>query len=224
MFDEARRKTMIGTTRMVVAMALGFALVAEGTSGQQGELVLGVELGPSLTKMEGITIRDAGSEWGFSAGLFAEYRASALFSVPVGVTWTQKGGSGETAAGVPFELGSSYLEIPVMLNLTVPYGDSQRLGFYGGVAVGFQLSCDVTREGETVECGETEIFDTDPESVEWSIPFGIEYDFQLANGHFLGLDLRYTYGLSDIMTSSTVELMNRGWQFLVSWGVPIRGG
>lgn len=210
--------------RTLGLLLLGLGLMAQTGAAQQGEVVLGVEVGPSLTKMQGVSIRNASSEWGFFAGVFGEYRASSLFSVPVGVNWVQKGGSGETAAGVPFEMGTSYLEIPVMINLTVPYGSSQRLGFYGGIAIGFQLSCDVTREGETVECGETEIFDTDPESLEWSIPFGVEYDFRLSNGHFLGFDLRYTYGLSDFMSSSTVELENQAWQFLVSWGVPVRGG
>lgn len=209
-----------------------WAIVAAGTmcllpagGGLEGQdrprFSVGIEAGPSLSKFSGPTIKAPGHVAGVFAGVFGEYRVNPLFSVPFGINYVQKGGKGRTLADDPFEISTAYLEIPVMLNLTAPESAAGSFGVYAGLSAGFRLRCDVESSSGKSECGDTEIFDTNPEDMEWAVPFGIEYDRELSGGHLIGVDVRYTYGLNDLFTADDAELKSRTWQFLLSWAFPV---
>lgn len=192
-----------------------------GEAQERPRFALGIEAGPSLSKFSGPSVRGPGNVTGAFVGIFGEYRTTRLSSIPFGVNYVQKGGTGRTLADAPFEITTAYLEIPVMLNFTTPTNTAGSLGVYAGFSVGFRLDCEVESDSGESACGGTEIFDTTPENVELAVPFGIEYDRELANGHLIGVDVRYTYGLSDLFTSSDAKLKSRTWQFLLSWALPV---
>lgn len=214
---------MGGWTRWALAGLVGCWMIVAGadlSAQERPTLTVGIEAGPSLSKFSGPSIRAPSYIVGGFAGAFVEYRRSDLVSFPIGISWVRKGGEGATLANAPFTITTSYLEIPVLVNLTAPATTAGHLGIYVGLSAGFQLGCDVKGEDGTVACGETEIFDTNPEKMEWAVPFGIEYDRELSNGQLIGVDIRYSYGLTDLFTSGDANLESRTWMFLVSWAFP----
>jgi hypothetical protein len=184
----------------------------------------GLEAGATYSGVGGETLRDESSVWGPFLGASFEYAHTELLSFPIGVSFHQRGGAASTLPGEAFEISTSYLEFAPLLNLTVPYGRTQRLGIYFGLGVGFLLGCDVSADGTTSDCGDTEVFNTDPATVQLTIPFGVEYDWLTEGGNIFGFDIRYSYGVTQLYQSRDTDIRERGWQFLLSWARPIGDG
>ncbi len=51
------------------------------------------------------------------------------------------------------------------------------------------------------------------EGTEWGLPIGIQLATVRSNGGFVGLDVRYSFPLSDAFQGTDIE--NRTWQFLM---------
>ena len=205
-----------------VALAVAASLTPTQASGQV--YLWGIDAGATYSGISGETITDQSSVWGPFVGGFFEYAHTELLSFPIGVNYHQRGGAASTLPGDPFEISTSYVEFTPLLNLTVPYGRTQRLGIYFGLGVGFLLGCDVIVESTTTACGETELFNTDPATVQLAIPFGVEYDWLTQSGNIFGFDIRYSYGGTRLISTPDVDIRERGWVFSLSWMRPIGDG
>jgi hypothetical protein len=148
---------------------------------------------------------NTGSRWGGTAGLFAAFRASRGTIVAAEASWVQKGGQ---------DIRLDYVEIPVTFGASIPTGNGDlRIRAYTGLAFAFKIGCNSTSPIERFECDSAK-------GSEWSWPFGMMFSKVNQNGSFFGLDVRYSYSLSDAF-SSLSSSHNRTWYFRALYGIPV---
>lgn len=201
------------------SMAAGAALVlalAPATPAR-AQLSVGVSAGPTYSSLGGGLITSTESDWGALLGGYAQYRFVSNLTLQLEVNWAQKGGRGIVEDGsVDFDL--DYLEIPFTAQFGTALGERWRWNLYGGIAVGFQTTCDVRLDdGDSAAC-EDAIPTWDFASTEWSVPFGTSFTYRLTRSA-LTADFRYSYGLSAAIEN--LDLKNRSWQFILRWGFEV---
>lgn len=187
--------------------ALGVAFVILGScvavpvTGQ--ERFAGLAGGATLTDIAGPGF-STDSRWGATAGLLVGYRRWDYAIGMLELNWIQKGGR---AARI------DYLEIPMLIGGSTP-GD---LGFsariYTGLSLAIPIGCDPT--STVVDCG-------NKKSPEFSWPLGVQIGRATGPGRFLGGEVRYFVGLSDVF-NTVRSLENRGWQFRLVTTFPLGG-
>jgi len=177
-------------------------LAASPALAQNGlETFLGVLGGATVGDMSGGGI-STDSRWGGTAGLFVGLRTNWYSVGSIEVSWIQKGGE---------RTRLDYIEVPVLAGATIPaMTGSLRFRGYVGIAPAFKIGC----RSDTVllDCD-------DVKNTEWSLPLGFMVLTRLGRGQFIGLDLRYSLGLSDVFENA--ELGNRSLQFRGLIGMPL---
>jgi len=203
--------------------AIVFALVltlAPQAEAQTSPFRLGLSGGAAASSLGGSSVQVGNSTWGGMVGAFGTYRPARQTSIGFEVNWVQKGGDNVAfTQGETQDIQLQYIEFP----LTIGYVNSSSgwdTGLYIGISLGFQISCKVkgSSSGSSTDCEDTTL--SNPNSMDWSIPFGFAFARNLG-GSSLGLDIRYSLGLSDIFENSAAR--NRSWQFRAIWAVPIDG-
>ncbi len=183
----------IGCALFLVASisAAPVALPAQGP-GSRFAAVIG---GATLSDMSGLAAT-SDSRWGATAGLLFGVNTWRT-AITLEGNYIQKGG-GDTRL--------DYIEVPLTVGAVVPAGVTGRVRLYGGVSVGFKVSC----ESDVAPC------DT-AEGTEWGLPLGIQFGRSTGSGgSFFGFDVRYTFALSDAFEA--VDVYNRPWQFRLMFG------
>jgi hypothetical protein len=136
------------------------------------------------------------SRWGGTAGLLVGVNAGRTALTLEG-TWVQKGG-GDTRL--------DYIEFPLTFGAVAPLGGGTARGrIYSGFSVGFKVSC----SSDIPSCD-------DAEGTEWGLPVGLQLAKVTPTGSFFGVDVRYTFALSDAF--EIVQSRNRPWAFRVMFG------
>ena len=184
----------------VLLTATLLLLAARPAAAQLGRSFGGISGGPTYGDLAGPNL-NTGSRWGFTAGLFSGYRMTGSTFVMLEGNWIQKGGAGTRL---------NYIELPLTAGVVFPsFRSALRLRIYTGIGVGFRVGCD----------SGTAVFDCDlAKSPEWAWPVGATAVFRNAGG-FIGLDARYSHGLSNAF--STLPAENRSWQFRLYLGKPV---
>jgi len=155
----------------------------------------GVKAGINAADLYGDDVGGTSAIAGFSGGVWLNYRLADYFSIQPEVLFSTKGSDVDT--GLLGEAGSTeyrfgYLEIPVLAKLHVPTGGSLEPNIYAGPELGFSLYGDAN---------DREI-DNQMTDTEFSLVFGGGLDLGLDQPQTsllqsVGLDLRYTLGLTD---------------------------
>jgi hypothetical protein len=136
------------------------------------------------------------SRWGGTAGFLVGVNAGRTALTLEG-TWVQKGG-GDTRL--------DYIEFPLTLGAVATLGGGTARGrFYSGFSVGFKVSC----RTDVLSCDNAE-------GTEWGLPVGLQLAKVTETGSFFGVDVRYTFALSDAF--EVVQSRNRPWAFRVMIG------
>lgn len=202
--------------RSVVTCAVFLGALAFA-SPVRAQLSVGVSAGATYSDLGGGLITSTDSDWGALLGGYAQYGFVSNLMLQLEVNWAQKGGRGIVEeGGVDFDL--DYLEIPFTAQFGTALGERWRWNLYGGIAVGFQTTCDVRLDdGDAAAC-EDAVPTWDFPSTEWSVPFGTSFTYRLTRSA-LTADFRYSYGLSDAIEN--LDLKNRSWQFIVRWGFEV---
>ncbi len=174
-----------------------------------GALMMGVtSAGHARQKFVGVvggaTVMDFGSvnadsRWGGVAGLTAGVRTASWSVLNLEVAWTRRGSDG---------VRLDYIDIPVMIGAV---GRSGRQGefrgrFYTGIGVGFKVAC---QGSVALSCDAAK-------GTHWYWPSGLLFGRWSPDGTFVGLDVRYDWGLSDAFDAS--RAFNRGFQFRMLLG------
>lgn len=179
-------------------------LVAAPAEAQRASTLVGVT-GGATTSDICCTVNTA-SRWGGTAGLFAAFRPSRKTVIGLEGHWVQKGGQ---------DLRLDYVEIPLTFGGSIPAGGGDwRTRFYTGISFGFKVSCDSNRASAAFNCDNAK-------GSEWAWPFGLMLLRVSQNGSLFGLDVRYSYSLSDAFEISSSH--NRTWYFRVLYGLPVGG-
>lgn len=187
--------------RIVLAAALLLAFTALPAVAQVGITAGGIWSDANL-EVDGASV-DTDSRTGFQFGV--SYATGGVFGVIVGGYYSQKGFD---VADTSDRVRLSYIEVPVMGVVRLPFLE-RTIGprIYGGINGGFEVSCSTEGLVSSTFCDETNSFD-----------FGLKGGLGL-QVLFIGLDVAYTYGLSDVAKEESVKINNRAWSLALIIGV-----
>lgn len=202
--------------RVAHGVVTALALLALAVPGLSAQTTFGLRGGVTVSSVEldlGETFDDS-NRTGFTGGVFVDFAGSGLLGLQLGAQYTQKGAELEIDDVVD-DLTLNYLEIPAVLKLGIPLG-GLKPSLLGGVALGFQASCDAAEAWEA-DCEE------DVKSVEWSGVLGADVVLHLG-GPSLWVDGRYHFGLNDLSDAVEIdELKTRAWMLQAGLGFPLGG-
>lgn len=172
--------------------------------GQSRRGSVGVTAGATVGDLQGGIIYTS-SRWGFTGGVFGHFRTSRNSTVGLQVNYTQKGGKDLARL--------DYIEIPFLLGAVIPTDDDRiNFNFYTGISLALKVSCGVDDGVVGLDCDNAK-------SSEWAWPVGLGFGIRNAGGGMIGLDARYSIGISDAFEASASR--NRSWQFRAFYGVPV---
>ena len=203
-------------TRRAVAFTAALLVTATLPSKVQAQSRTGLSLGATSSKLGGDYITVQGDEkWGFYGGAFGEALLNDILSVGLGVNYAQKGGSGLAGTGLldseRVELDLSYIEVPLLVELTLPLGTAWGLMAYGGIAGAYNTSCKASLGGGSKEsCKDTALGEA---TIEWGLPVGGGLRYTLDNGESVVFEVRYTWGQNDAVADASIR--NEAWYFLI---------
>jgi len=196
------------TVKVMLIGAVALMLLLPNSSLAKG-ITGGLKIGMNSAKLHGEDIKEMEEElgeelkskWGLCAGGFIRFNISETFAIQPEVLYTMKGGKfEETIDGetMKFEMNFSYLEIPVLLKLTIPTPGGIKPSLFAGPALAIKLSGKekLVYAGETIEEEDIEeMKDTD-----FGLIIGAGVDFWN-----LTVDLRYVLGLNTFSTEEDVD-------------------
>lgn len=198
-----------GLTTFAAALA-----VLAWTVPARAQLSVGVAAGATYSYMGGSLITSSDSDWGALMGGWGKYRLESNLALQLEGNWVQKGGRG-TVEGVRDDFDLDYFELPLTAQLVVGLSPTWDWNLYGGIALAFKTSCQVSENDGAKEDCETAEPTWSFASTEWSVPFGTSFSYRFSRSA-LTADFRYSYGLSDAIEN--LRLRNRSWQFILRWG------
>ena len=121
---------------------------------------------------------DSDPRFGFVGGAELEYQATDIFSVTGGVLYSMQGAKYDH-----YTEKLDYINIPILANVYVAKGFAVKLGIQPGFNVNSKGN--IEKSGISIEKS------TDANSVDFSIPVGLSYEFSNFQ-----LDARYNWGLT----------------------------
>jgi len=179
-------------------------VVATPAAAQRSSSVIGISAGATSTDLQGGIINTQ-SQWGFIGGIFGAFRTSRNSMISLEANYVQKGGRNFADL--------AYIDVPFLIGAIIPTeNDALNFNFYTGIGIGFKVSCTDTGSGVVDLCDRAK-------GTEWTWPFGLAFAVRTGGGKYLGLDGRYSLGISDAFDGSAMR--NRGWQFKALFGVPV---
>jgi len=170
---------------MRIALSIAISLLFLSTSIAQPSL--GVKAGLNVATLAGDTEEaDIGSSVGAVGGVFARLPVSNAFVLQSEILYSVKGFELRASDAT---VKASYIEVPLLFGLVLPTSSGLNLGFLVGPALSLKISESTsgTFEGDPIEV------DSD---LATSSDFGVALGAQVGAGS-IGLDLRYTVGLSN---------------------------
>ncbi len=207
----------MNSTRAVLRIVGAFLLlVSAGVPTASGQNRAGLSLGATSSELLGddITVR-GDARWGFYGGAFGEVIMGEALAVNLGVNYAQKGGRGLIGTGLleseAVEVDLKYVELPLLLELMLPLGDTWGLTAYGGIAAGFNVGCKASLAGASKQsCKDTAL---GAARTEWGLPVGGGLNYTLANGESVLFEVRYTWGRNDALENASIK--TGAWYFLI---------
>jgi hypothetical protein len=187
--------------RPVVLSVVTLAIVAT-TAEAQKQSFAGFTAGATLSNLSGSGASGSSSRWGFTGGLTAGMRATNWSVTAIEVTYTQRGADG---------IRMDYIDIPLMVGGVARLGSGDlRSRFYGGIQVGFKVSCSAATGGIAgAAC-------TDAKGTVFGLPFGVQIGQYKTGGRMIALDIRYMLGLGNAF--SILNAYHTGWTFKIIVG------
>lgn len=174
------KKFLASTLMLVAASTTTFAQHAVGSLTVQPKVGISIA---DMTKTSGTT-----SRVGFVGGLEGEYQATDLFSLSLGVNYSQEGFKVKNADS---KTKLDYINVPILANVYVVKGLAVKLG----VQPGFNVGKSVTTNGTTVSS--TKKPNDGVKAVALSIPVGLSYEIKN-----VVLDARYNWGVTKAFSNS----------------------
>ncbi len=198
--------------------ASALVLAAATASPALGQLQAGLIGGATYSKIVGDFMVESDYRWGWFAGAYLELAYREHLSFVVELDYLTKGGTGVTQNSQAIDLDIGYVEMPVLAVYDASFGDRWGGGIYGGLSIGFPITCDVKIEGSSVSCTSG----LGSAQTEWTIPLGARLSYKLAGGSNLLLDVRLSVPLSDALETQNFKVLT--WQFLGRWSTGLSGG
>lgn len=198
------------------ASVVTLLLLSASSSPALAQSRAGLTLGATASELHGDFIAVQGdTKWGFYGGAFGEALVGDFLAVNLGVNYAQKGGSGLAGTSLPdselIELDLNYIELPLLVEITLPFGATWGLMAYGGIEAAFNVGCKASLGGGSKEsCKDTALGGA---KTEWGLPVGGGLSYTLPNGESVVFEVRYTWGQSDAVANASIK--NGSWYFLI---------
>ncbi len=156
------------------------------------------------------------SKTGFVGGAFATFGLGSLFAVQPELLYSQKGFEA-SEGGLSAQLGTNYIEIPVLLKAQFQLA-MLRPAIYAGPVLSLETGCTVSISDVSVDCNDDDGF-VDRKTSEWGAAFGANLDFFLGPVTLI-LDARYQLGLTNLadVPDDDESVKNRVWQIMAGVG------
>ena len=168
------KKFLASALMLLAASTTTFAQNAVGSFSLQPKAGISIA---DMTDIQGTT-----SRIGFVGGLEGEYQASDIFSLSLGVNYSQEGFKMKNSDN---KIKLDYINVPILANVYLTKG----LAFKVGVETGFNVGNSVTVDGNTTSSSKKDYDGI--KSVALSIPVGLSYE--ISN---VVLDARYNWGVT----------------------------
>lgn len=190
--------------------------------------VIGINGGLSRASITGNDADRAESIWGIKAGATATFPLDGNFEFQVGAAFVEKG----FKFGDRFSVGMDYIEVPVMLRISVPVDGRISPHLAVGLGVGFNIGCRAATffEGRpgNVDCEEIEF---ESKGVDWGFMANAGLSIATSDKFSVTLDVAYDTGRSSVVDDfdGVIEVFrgfdrpvtNRAWSFLMGIAFPI---
>ncbi len=168
---------------------------------------------------------DKQARLGFVGGITADIPFTPVIGLRAEALYSQKGYAVDydtDVVGLPFDgkltLKVDYIDVPVLLNLTVPTGSALEVGLQAGVVPSFKINEGLGCSGFESEIGGQVVDTCELSDREDDGEYGFKsFDLAGALGATIGagpfaVDLRYTLGFTDITDEdTTVPLLDPGF-------------
>jgi hypothetical protein len=183
-----------------VAVAAASDLGAQTAVPAAARFRFGITAGLNFANMS--EIDDSDMRTGFVIGGHLVMPLGPTFAFQPEVLYSQKGAKGttvdeESGEEVDIELKHDYLEIPLLLRMTVPTSGGVRPYLLLGPSIGLSMSCEIEGEANGVSVGIDCDELVEPSSVDVGAALGGGIEFPVGTGA-MSLGVRYTLGLSEV--------------------------
>ena len=168
------KKFLASALMLLAASTTTFAHNAVGSFSLQPKAGISIA---DMTDIQGTT-----SRIGFVGGLEGEYQASDIFSLSLGVNYSQEGFKMKNSDN---KIKLDYINVPILANVYLTKGLAVKVG----VQPGFNVGNSVTVDGNTMSSSKKDYDGI--KSVALSIPVGLSYE--ISN---VVLDARYNWGVT----------------------------
>jgi hypothetical protein len=172
---------------------------------------VGLMVGPTAASMSGSFIEQTdGVELGIAATIVLDQQLGERWSLVTGVGWVQKGGKSVVFASAPdsaYGFQSSYLQVPLLARAAFPIsGGPWFIAPFAGMAMGLKVGCKYKNadhfEFEEDGCDESTP-GGNPESVEFTVPLGMNLWREFPGGSRVVLEARYEPGLTNVFEAAS---------------------
>lgn len=197
-----------------------FALSAGPVLGQG--LGIGVQGGATFATLAGDDVSDADYKTGLAIGVRASFGLAPMLSVQPELNYMQKGAE-VSDVDITGTFNLTYLQIPVLLKLSVPTPVGPNPYIYAGPAVSFEADCSVeATDGSvtvTVDCDDPDADFLERKTMTWAAVAGAGIGFDLLVGEAT-LDVRYDLGLTSIDDSADeADVKNRAITVMLGYSI-----
>ena len=195
--------------KVLFAALMMFSSVGAFAQHAVGSFNLQPKIGVSIANLT--DMKDSDPRVGLVAGVEGEYQVSDIFSISAGALYSMQGAKSTVSA-----LGQSatattkldYINVPIMANVYVVKGLAVKLG----IQPGFKVSSTKKTVGNTSLVSGSVSSDIKAQSVDFSIPVGISYEYSNFQ-----LDARYNLGLTKVFENgkdkNSVFQITLGYKF-----------
>lgn len=161
---------------------------------------IGFTVGPALSRLAGDVVDTSDTQWGVFLGLNLEYELSMSWQLDLEFALSQKGGDKVGIEGGSYDYRLDYIEIPVTLSRLFWLNDGPwAIAPFAGFSLGLKTKCAIRpaaqRDVEFEECTSATPGGDSP-STFYGVPLGVAARRRFPGGSALGIEARYTAGLS----------------------------
>jgi hypothetical protein len=193
---------------LMVAATMLFAvspLFAQG-----GKMMLGFKAGLNLANVTGDDVGDTSNKSGLAAGGFMSYSITEIFAIQPELLFTMKG---TKASDEDVSWSINYLEIPVLLKVTLPTDGKIKPLLYAGPGFGFLLS---SKQSDGTEVDVKDF----TASTDIGIIAGAGIDYKMETSA-ITFEARYEVGMTSIgkeEDGETPDIKNSVLTFMLGYG------
>ena len=193
---------LLKTTLIIFAL-----FVIYSTQSFSQSIGLGIESGINIGDISSSPAFNTTTKTGFMVGGFADIGVTDIFAVRPGLRYITKGFT-STFNGVSFTDNLSYLEVPLLLKVSVPLPRVKPY-FMAGPTLGIQLSANETfgTGAQAQDLDASQIYET----IDFGLHFGGGIDFHVASKMEIFTGFGYSLGLTNI-SKLTTSARNHGLQ------------